>query len=251
VAISAPPDPRGDCFVAPTGRGFSQRQGRTVIASPDCIGTRRSRRGRLPRFARKDKEELSSRGPTTPTSLRVPIVSGRGNPGRGDCRASLAKTRKNCHRESRRSRDVAISLTWAHRGCRASLAKTRRNCHREARWSRAVAISQHTIWFWSSAPAVSLLSCLYTGGQSPASVFLAPNLASRYGFIRVAESHHTSYGFGQEGRGTMLCTRVGSIELPKHRTVSPCPPDAMTLPPYLRLQPVSVPVLHPGNRSDF
>jgi hypothetical protein len=93
------------------------------------------------------------------------------------------------------------------------------------------------------------LSYLYIGGQIPASLFLAPNLAVRYGFIRLAESHHTSYGFGQEGRGTMLCTRVGSNELPKQVAASPCPPDAMATPPIrFRLQPVSVPVLHPGNR---
>ena len=30
------------------------------------------------------------------------------------------------------------------------------------------------------------------------------------GITRLAESHHTLYGFGQEGRGTMLCTRVST-----------------------------------------
>jgi len=59
----------------------------------------------------------------------------------------------------------------------------------------------------SIAPA-KFLSVSHTGGQTPASLFLAPNLAVRYGFIRLAESHHTSYGFGQEGRGTMLFTRA-------------------------------------------
>jgi len=88
-------------------------------------------------------------------------------------------------------------------------------------WALAT-IAQHTIILKGNGS--DRISFIYTGGQTPASLFLAPNLAVRYGFIRLAESHHTSYGFGQEGRGAMLCTRVGSNELPKLTAASPCPP---------------------------
>ncbi|MFC1919925.1 hypothetical protein ACFLWX_03960 [Chloroflexota bacterium] len=66
-------------------------------------------------------------------------------------------------------------------------------------------VSGHNILYSprSIAPT-NFLSVYHTGGQTPAPLFLAPNLAVRYGIIRLAESHHTSYGFGQDGRGTML-----------------------------------------------
>jgi hypothetical protein len=89
---------------------------------------------------------------------------------------------------------------------------------------------QHTIFRESTAP-VQIPCPFYISGQPPACFYLAPNLAVRYGIIRSAESHHTSCGVGQEGRGTMLCTRVGSMilvnitGLPFTQSASPCPPD--------------------------
>ena len=58
------------------------------------------------------------------------------------------------------------------------------------------------------APAL-FPSVFHTGGQTPAFLYPAPNLAVRYGLAPYGRSHHTACGFGQEGRGTMLCTRVG------------------------------------------
>ena len=76
-------------------------------------------------------------------------------------------------------------------------------------------LSQHTIFLKVNSSSWISLFLSHTGGQTPACLFLAPDLAVRYRLASCGRSHHTTYGFGQEGRGTMLCTRVYSNELPK------------------------------------
>ena len=62
--------------------------------------------------------------------------------------------------------------------------------------------NKHTIWLKVNSPCRSLLLSSI-GGQSPASSFLVPSLAVRYGLLFKRDPSY-SFGFGQVGRGTLF-----------------------------------------------
>ena len=63
----------------------------------------------------------------------------------------------------------------------------------------------------------------HIGGQAPASYFLVPSLAVRYGLL-LKETHHTHSGLARWAGAPCLFTGY-SFEFPKKGTASPCPPD--------------------------
>ena len=90
----------------------------------------------------------------------------------------------------------------------------------------------------------------HIGGQPQSSIFLAPNLAFRYGLTPQEECPSYFIRVWPGGQGTMFFGGFAPIlsELPKEPTVFPCPPDMFKPPKLLFLRVVA---LESGKRFAF